>query len=503
LIVAVPYLSVTFPPIADMPQQVAQIRLFLGNLGEPNPIYQTVWIGPNKLAYVILGFFWAVLPPLYVGRASMLIIGMLWILAAYALAARYNRPPASVALVSIFTFNQIFYWGFYSFAVGWPVFILWFILTTRQSPRPSRTIEGALYLLTAFLLYFSHALWFAAGMLWLVLYTIIFRASLKDTLYKMLYLSPAIIMAGTWYARFGSAVKELGSYSTEAEWTFNLVQRASLQWFVDGSFGGLKSWAEVYFFLIVVVWLLISFRQNRRSVRCGTDPRLLLAAAMFFALGFFLPDQYQNTIFMSMRWMPCALILLVLALPAPAFNPKLRLAASLLVLTVFCGITTNAWITFNKNEMSGLKEAIAALPESPRVVGLDLVKFSESVRGWPFLQSFAYAQVARGGTLNFSFAEHASSLIIYKEKRPAAWTAGLEWYGERVKRSDFKYFNYALINALPSQHEKIARGEPLDLTAINLDKQTLISREFIDLAPVTSTGRWRLYKVKESAWIWR
>jgi len=116
---------------------------------------------------------------------------------------------------------------------------------------------------------------------------------------------------------------------------------------------------------------------------------------------------------------------------------------------------------------------------NPRVIGLDYVKTSPIVKGRPFLQGFAYAQVVRGGELNFSFAEFAPMGVVYKSPRARPWTRGLEWFSERATASDLSHFDYALVNAEGWRHDALAA-----------------SRE---LTAVTGQGRWRLYRTNAIA----
>ena len=83
--------------------------------------------------------------------------------------------------------------------------------------------------------------------------------------------------------------------------------------------------------------------------------------------------------------------------------------------------------------------------------------------------------VARGGVLNFSFAQLASSPVVFRDRRRIAWTPHLEMLPQRVRRSDFRHFDFALISAGEELHRQIA-ADPLT-------------------EPVTAAGRWRLYRV--------
>ncbi len=139
-------------------------------------------------------------------------------------------------------------------------------------------------------------------------------------------------------------------------------------------------------------------------------------------------------------------------------------------------ITAIAWHKYATEDLSGLRESLDRLPVSSRVLGLDLFKESRIIKGRPFLQLFAYAQVFKGCELNFSFAEHYSGLVAYKTKRQVSWTPGLEWFAAKVKKTDFAFFDYVLVNGPEADHKTLS--------------------SFRELSPMTLSGRWRLYKVR-------
>jgi hypothetical protein len=141
----------------------------------------------------------------------------------------------------------------------------------------------------------------------------------------------------------------------------------------------------------------------------------------------------------------------------------------------FFATTAVIWARYEARELTGFKESLAAIEPSSRVLGLDLIKESDYIKDRPFLQLFAYAQVFRGGELNFSFAEHSSGLVAYKVPRHVRWTPGLEWFGEKVKRTDFAFFDFVLVNGEEKDHKTLA--------------------SFAELSPMTPAGRWRVYRV--------
>jgi len=67
---ALPFLFVTLPPAADLPQHVAQARLLHEVIGTQGSGYEVRVVTPYWTVYVLLSALWAVLPPLQVGRVG-------------------------------------------------------------------------------------------------------------------------------------------------------------------------------------------------------------------------------------------------------------------------------------------------------------------------------------------------------------------------------------------------------------------------------------------------
>lgn len=469
-LLACPFLLTLFPPITDLPQQAAQIRLLVETLQDPKGSPYTIqWFTPYSLSYLVLGGCWALFGPENSGRLAMLLIVLLWVISIHLIAGQRNRPAALGILASLFVLNHIIYWGFYSFAVGWPAFVLWFYVVGRSDYSKFTRQEAFKWLGCALLLYMSHILWFAAGVAWFILRTIVFRAPVRGALIRSACLAPLIVVTAIWYPMFSGS-----SMATPPLWATGPLFRLSLSGLTDSTLGGIRGPAELVAFSAVAALLLVGLWQNRKDLRSSVDIELLLAAGMFFAFAQLFPDKFMNTIRFWQRWMPPAAILAVLALPAPSVRPLFRQVAAVAMVGAFCAAVSGAWMNFERKDLSGLQEAIDALPQSPRVLGLDMVKRSEFVRGRPFIQVPAYAQVFRGGTLNFSFAEFSPCLVVYKQFR-RAWTGGLEWFPENVKARDLRHFDFALVNGTPRIHS-ISRAQP-------------------QLSPVTNNGRWRLYKI--------
>jgi hypothetical protein len=468
----VPILVSPFPPSTDLPQHLAQVRLFGQALADPAGPYVIQWLAPNNLVYAFLWGLWKILPAGLVARAALVLIVLLWAAAIHGLGARRGRDAAAAAAASLLIFNQSIGWGFLNFLLGLPAFALWFAQTAGE-PRRLSLKRWAGLAGTGLLLYGSHALWFAAGGLWLVVIAIVRKPPLKVLAGRLSALLPCGIIALVWYPRLAAARAAAG-FDVAPHWSPLFDRLASVK---DSVVGGLRGPVGTLAFVFVLLWAGLAVWQHRRRLAGCVDRDLLAAGGFFLAVAAVAPDKFVNTIFFASRWFPVAFLFLILALPAPSFRRASAKAVAVAAAAVLFLATASAWHRYSSADLSGLRESLDALPASPRVLGLDLVKESDHVPGRPFLQLFAYAQVFRGGELNFSFAEHYSGLVAYRSKREIPWTPALEWFGEKVKRSDFAFFDLVLAN-----------GEDKDHAAL---------RSFAELEPVTGTGKWRLYRVRK------
>lgn len=468
LLAVVPFLVVKFPPITDLPQHVAQVRLFGEALSQPDSPYKIQWMTPYSLVYTVLGATWRTFGPMNAGRIGMLIIALLWIAMLHLLAARLKRSPLAASLASLLFFGHILYWGFYQFAFGWTLFLGWVMLT--QLNFKSHLREVAAFFGASVVLYFGHVLWFFIAVGWLAAQHILLKPSWQRSATRLAGALPLIILAFLWYP----SLAEYG-FRSKTVWSTVLFQRLSPAFLVDAAFGGLRGSIEFIFFGLLIAWLFFGLWQNRRKIRSGLDRELFFFSLFFLLLAFVLPDLYTNTTRFWQRWVPPALAFLLLGLPAPQIKKSILTAFVAVAAVGFILVTSLSWIAFEKSEMSGLEESLSALPQAPRVVGLSFIKDSAIVRGRPFIQVFSYSQVLRGGQLNFSFADFGPSLVVYRQRRHIPWTSGLEWFPERAKKGDLLFFDYALVNAEEKTHEAIA------------------SEAY--LKPVTREGRWRCYQV--------
>jgi hypothetical protein len=481
LLALMPFFIVTFPPITDLPQHMAQIRLLGEALADPNGPYRIQWWTPYSLSYALLAMCRAIAPPLLAGRLAFAVIALLWVATAHTLALSRGRSPLAAVLASLFVFSNVVYWGFLSFAIGWPVFAAWMLATDREIRRPRQVL---LLAAMGLVLYACHALWLLAGIAWMGVVTLADAARVwrrrgalqqfyRPLIWRACALAPAATALALWTPGF-----QASDGRAPAFWTTGPLTRLSPQWLVDSVLGGLRGPLEWLLMSLLFAWVVLGVAQHRGRLREAVDARLLLGGALLALFALVLPDRYMHTIHLTQRWMPFAAALLLLAVPAPQLRPAALLRIVVLgVAGTYLAATALTWVAFERRELTGLVAALERLPPEPRVLGLDYKQRSTLVRGRPFMQTYAWAQVLRGGTLNFSFASYPTSLVVFRSSQSPRWTPKLYWFPHHLRSTDLDHFDYVIVNGSPREHELFARWR---------------------VTPVTTTGRWRLYRVNRS-----
>ncbi len=472
VLTVVPFLAVTVPPITDLPQQTAQIRLLSEALSDPESPYRIQWSHPNKLGYLPLILTSAVTKnPLLAARLAMCLLGILWVAAIHLLARDAGRPVAAAAAASIFFFNHVCYWGFLNFLIGLPVFVLWSTKLRRCRAEASwREAPGGLLLAT--LLYSAHVLWLAAGVTVLFGAAVLGRWGWRAIVLRSLWTLPPLVAVALWYPEFTAS-----GFDSSTAYGPSPFARLHPGWWINSALGGLRGSVESVLLGALIVWLLLGALLSRGKL----DRWLALAGGLFLVAALVLPSVQQHTIFFASRWLPVAAVFLTLAIPPPRLRPVLQIGFPLLLVASLSVATTSTWLAFEDEELDGFHQALARLPsDGGRLLSLDFVHHGGRVQGFPYYHLYAYGQALRGVELNRTFANEASSLVVYDDlPRPVPWTDGLDWRARKVRRSDIPHFDFVLIHGDgPTQQ-------------IFLQDQRLVPR--------TDDRRWRLYEVLEAA----
>ncbi len=466
LLVSLPLLAVRFPPITDLPLLAGQVDLFHQALEDPEGPYRVQWWAPNQLSYWILAASQAVAGPRHAGRLAVILIGILWALSLHGLSRWRRRSAAGAVLACLFFFNHGLYYGFLSFAVGWPAFALWLAITAGQRPEEFGRREALKLLGGAALLYACHALWLAAGLVWLAVDSLTQRRPLVALVLRFASLLPLLLGVAVWYPHLAGA-----GFASATLWGPSPLVRLRPGLWADAALGGLRGPVEPAILAAVAAWWLLALWQGRARLRSLVDRRLLAAAGLFVAAYLLLPARFSNTIQFGSRWLPIGLVLLALALPAPELRGALRRGIPVVLLAALCLTTAAAWTAFERRELAGLEHALAELPENRRVVGYDLLETSSVVKSYPFFHMSAYSQLYRGAVLHFSFADHATSPVVFKDL-----PRRIPYHPRQVRTSDLRNHDFAIVGASPEIHQRLEAEQAL--------------------VPRTREGNWRLYEVR-------
>ena len=481
--VVLPLATVVYPPISDLPQHLLQIRLAQETLTGVDGTYRIQWLAPYGMAYLPLALGWLVAEPVAAGRMGVACLLALWVLALHRLASVRQRPVASALLASALATGFSLYWGFLPFLGGFPWFLWWLHRTARSESEPERTVnarEIAVLAALATALYLTHAHWFAMAGLWLAFSGLRARMPVRLQLLRGLALIPGALLGVSWLG----VVRVMGLDST-LRWVSNPLQRWAPGELVASIVGGPRGLGRELLLAFLLAWLGLGLfawfrRRSEPRAEAAIDRRLLWAGLLMIAVASFSPEYYLS-LWSAKRWWAPGVALIVLGGPVPwgqggSHRASLAwgvVAASVLALWTTLAVVT--WRRFERNELAGLSESLAALPQRSRILGLDYVGRSRIFEGRPFMHDFAYGQALKGGSSNFSFASFPASPVIVRQVQPQPWTMGLEWFPGRVRQSDFQYFDYVLVNASLARLEEFPRRAPLE--------------------PVTQTAPWRLYRV--------
>jgi hypothetical protein len=457
---AIPFFAVDYVPATDLPQHVAQIRLLRELWGLAPATLDAAQFtvrpfGANTLCYWPLLALSALMPAVAAARLGM----FLWIaggvLSLHAMAWRRNRPPAHALLAGMLLFGVPLYWGLLNFVCGIAPFLWLCERALRERKLARRPADYAIDASLLLVLYLAHVLWVACAAVLVgvvAIRGIIQHRNVREAaLWLVCFVPLAVVVAG-WLAELSHA-RALGA-DLSARYSIPIASRFSLQWIGATLFGGLKGPFEPIAILCLAVYAAAAYALSRRAQQSGSDRALLAIGLGFTVFALLAPDNYLNTIAFNDRFLGCGAMFLVLSLPAA---PQRSLTViSVVIALSFSLVTTAAWVIFEQDELSGLRESLATIDRPRRLLELDYRKHSDLIRERPFMQLLAYAQAAHGGEPAFSFAEHGSSIVAYRDPRRAPWTPGLEWFPELARPRDIELFDCILVNGTPRQHTEFA-----------------------------------------------
>lgn len=441
---AVPLWMVKHPPIQDLPQHLAAVRV-LHDFGDPElgfARYFDIHIGRTQyLTYYGLTHLLAY--PLGLLTANKVVFTAAIVGLPYSLRAllgALGRDPRLALFAMPFVWNAHIVLGFVNFAAAIPM-TLWGIalavrLRFRWDVREALLLAGL-----ALLTFYTHIVPF--GFLTLGVVLVALGESTRAMGLRLLPLVPAVVGMLGW-ARTSPAAKavlgasELSSVGPQPEYhpVSRSIKDLSLWLFdvlpseVDDQL--LAVWA-LLLVALVAAGAGAAVNDDRPSeddlLRGSLLRRLALLGPLAFVAYFIAPSSYDWIWPINARFPLLGTMFLILALPTPrrGFAVPLFAAVSVVSLLFFREVGT-AFKRSEKEELADMEPAMRSIPMGQRVVGLVWDRDSRFVRWSPFIHAAAMYQSMRGGAVMFSFAEYPQSPFSFKPaNRPPAVPRRWEW----------------------------------------------------------------------------
>lgn len=467
LFAAVPLWMVEVPPIQDLPQHLAAIRV-MHDYGDPElgfARYFTVELARTQyLAYYAAANVasWVV----GVELANRLLLTAAIVATPYALRAllrELGRDARHTLFVLPLTWNAHLILGFLNFVAAIPLALYGLALACRLRGEWSlrRAIGLALVLLVTF---YTHVVPFA----FLALGTglLLVGDSLRSTARRATVLVPAAVAAVAWafVSPAGQSTMDAalgggdGAGRVEPEhapWMQSLQETP--KWLTDVLTGTTDDRLLIAWGLLVLsAWALAAPRAPTAGAGGGgaSMARRVGILAPLAALAYFVTPVSHDWI-----WPINARFPLLAAVFLPLVLPPLRRVGALMV---FGGMAVVAFLSTlevarafegYEREVGQLDTAIEAIPPGERVAGLVFDRGSRHVKFSPFLHSVAWYQARRGGAVMFTFADFPQSPIRFRDdRRPPPVGPRWEWMPGRVDpRRDLDWYDYVLVRGGPGR----------------------------------------------------
>lgn len=396
------------PPVLDLGQQLDQVRLAAAAWSGGRPDLEVQLLGSNRLGYLPLAVAWITAPDSWAPRVALLLSAALWLAAVHSMARWAGSHPGSALLASTLLLGSSFYAGFFNFLMGMPAFA-WWVWTLRDKER--RRGVGRVAIVTfggAMLLWLAHALWFAVGGFAVASYVLLRGCQRREFFGRALGFAAAVPLVVTTGSSLGAS-----GWQTDVRMMVPVLDRLTDRNIsATIAFGGVRGPVEGLLFAVLLLWIGFAL------LRCVREPEqrphrfLSGAGLLFLVIAFLAPDGVDKTIFFAWRWGAPGFALILLALPLPTRRASIAVTTAVVALAIQAAFSVAAWRAFDRMEMAGFEDCIAALPEGARVFGADSQMESPRFRVSPFFQMLGYAGLERGAELNFSFVDYPSSLVV-------------------------------------------------------------------------------------------
>jgi len=466
--VAFPLWAVERPPLQDLPEHVAAIRV-ISDFGDPAlrfrdyfelQLWRTQYVSVYLLGYLLCGL----VSPLVAAKLILTLGLVATPLGLRRLLRQLGADPNAALLSLPLLFNVHVLLGFINFVLAIPM--LFFGLAAALGLRESQGRTGWLAVTGwAGLCFVTHVLPFALLMCGLVV--ILLPLLVRKWRWAACTLGPVMVLSLFWFfsTPSGDAVRQLlvGQGQVGASAVISPPEEAIREW-VDwlGTITRDPEAAQrtVVAALLLLVALVHAGLERGQSVGGSRDVRAAGRHALgvifvLCVLGYFcLPTSYSFMWPISRRFVVLGLLSAIpAAAAAPPLTRHLAILGSVLLALIGAGKNEEAFRRFEARSYRGLDPLIARIPEGHRVAGLVFNPGDPDVKFSPLLHAVNWVQAARGGAVMFTFAEFPQSPFAWNpEQRPPQVPPRWEWLPERVRPDrDLVWYDYVLVHQGPGR----------------------------------------------------
>jgi hypothetical protein len=357
---SLPILAVRCPPLVDYPNHLA--RAYILRYYGDTPVFQQNYELhlapiPNLALDFVIPLLLRWFSPVAAGRIFLVLTVVLFVAGCHLLGQAVHQRPTWLALpCAFFVYSVEFLWGFINFVFGLALFLICLALWLRWR---SRWTPARLLLLIPLVMstYFAHLMDYAFTALAIGIMTLWCwknrETSLGGALLDVLPAVPPVLVFAAYMQRGGS----VGSL----EWDTLSRKTAALAttvltygWSVDA--------------ILLVGFLLIAVLTFIKSEQVRVFKPLFVTALVFLALYLAMPYKLFTGSDADNRFVPAALLLLVLSLriEMPRRRAQLLLMAWLALSIVRLGLIWSTWRQLDRRA-EAMIDALSTLPAGSRI----------------------------------------------------------------------------------------------------------------------------------------
>ena len=447
---AIPFCVTEFIPVTDLSHHLNQTRIFYQAFYDGSNEYDVHYFGPNTIVYYLLFLLWHFFSPLMVGKLGLIILLQAGILTVFFIAYSEGCRPSQAVAAVCFLFNTTLYWGFMPFMSGWPVFGLFWVWArmARSASASGLFFQG---FLLSLLLCWSHVLWLLAAFAWLFYQSFRSHSRGETIWFKRYFLPflPALLLSLVWFIHLWKITSErrvvFGGINV-----FPVIDKLNPVYFEVFSNAPLQGhWPDLVLILPVVA-VIFKLLWGRNQFR----PELLATGAIAFVFSVVSPYYFANTVLFAQRWLPYAMIFVILSLCLDEKNETGRLIFCIMILSVFLLVQAHFWVAFEKNELSGWKDCLKSVPAKSKIVYVDQKRESRYFHSNPFWQFVGYFELLSGCETNFSFAYHDNGIVRFKDKQKILQQKSYIKISE-LNESSFSGFDHLVLCSKDEDRERL------------------------------------------------